>query len=139
MKWRFCLILMFSVLTLACKKTNCGDPAPNNLLLHIQDQDSNNLIGTTYVGETFDLYNSDTIIKIGPEPFGADYLLNINPGALISDSPYFLRLSESDIDTLEITWHLSQSGCYTYNKVTNLKYNDSSYSGENYIEIFKVD
>ena len=123
----------------ACNKTDCGDPAPDYLLLHIQDSDSNNLIGTTYVGESFDLYNADTVIKVGPEPYGADYLLSIFPGFLISDTPYFLKLSESDIDTLEITWHLAESGCYTYHHVTNLRYNDVFYSGSGYIEIFKED
>lgn len=98
-------------------------PAPPSFLLKFEDTAGNSLIGTTFVQDSFRLYNPNYEQYIKPQPFGAPDELLVIFSDINSDETYFLELDSQDTDTLQIGHSIEAGICFDIDRLELFIYN----------------
>ena len=131
----FPLILVVMVIFSSCRKktTPCGDPAPTLIDIGLVDKNDSLLIGNKY--------NPDSIKLIVDEKNVDVYVhkgyISINYAGLYiyNNMNFFLYLSKTDVDTLNLKVHRYESECWNYyEEFGGLTYNSKIISPVSYNE-----
>ena len=77
--------------------------------LVLVDGNNDPLIGVQFVQDSFKLSNSNNITYVRPTPFGTGNDVQIVLPDLVSGADYYLELSQSDSDTLNIEYEEFES------------------------------
>ena len=127
--FRFKIIFFVSVccLFVACEEEispPCELPPPDWFGIDLQDTQGNSLFGSVYPADSIKLFRAqDTIATFVRDPS----ILVIGFEQVESNEPYFLRLSETDTDTLWMQWKVMFDLCKQYS-LDSLRYNGESVS-----------
>lgn len=118
---------------------SCGDddvdcslaiPPPNNVLFQLQDPQGNLLIGTTFLQDSFKLFNPSSTVYLKPVTSFSGTLSISFPDIESSDT-YFLELSSTDTDTLSLDFNTTPSDCFTSYSLNSFIYNNLVIYDEN--------
>ena len=113
---RAILLLNICIILFSCEENKIIDeppclPPPELFNVYIQDSLNNDLIGTTFNIDSIKLYNFEESVTIFKRTEPSNYF-SIAFEQIISDEDYFLQLSSSEIDTIQLQWHSWDSGCH---------------------------
>jgi len=122
-------LIIVSLFIISCgnDSDDCNDtaflPPPNYFQLKLEDTNGNSLIGNLFIQDSFKLSNANSILYIKPLNFGPDDELIIPFNSIDSGADYFLDLSETDTDTLNISHSLKTGECNSYESLDQFTYN----------------
>jgi hypothetical protein len=112
---------------MACQRPKCS-VVPNGIAIFLVDTNSNNLIGTKYSKDSIKLFVSNTTIStLNYDSFfsflysGCDKYNDLN---------YFLYLSKSDIDTINLKIAKNNTDCGIEYHCIEFKYNSKIMTAE---------
>ncbi len=124
---KIALTLVIAITVMACSNsdddTACIPPFPGWELVLV-DANQNPLIGTQFVQDSFKLSNSQATTYVRPTPFGTGNDVQIVLPDLISGADYYLELSQTDSDTLNIEYEEFDGSCGPAYRTLRFQYND---------------
>lgn len=144
MRWFYLLVLL--TFLISCDNNDDIDctnaiPPASNFLLKFEDQAGNSLIGTTYVQDSFKLYNPNSTVYLKPYNSGPSDQLVVWMPDINSGETYFLELDATDTDTLIINHSEMSDDCFTYSVLDSFIYNNEVLYDENssfFNELFTI-
>jgi hypothetical protein len=108
--------------------SNCSDttflPPPEGIYLKLVDTDGMSLIGSTFVQDSFKLSNTNATLYLKPDTFGPQDELFVWFNSINSQETYYLELSETDTDTLNIGYSLRDNECFSFLGLDTFIYNN---------------
>lgn len=140
------IYLSIALLLFSCSNddpvTDCSliIPPPNNILLRIQDDQNNPLIGTEFTQDSFRLRGNSMVTYVKPDLNGNPIDLSIFFTQMADGVDYYLDLSETDTDTLRANYTASINECFTAFNLVDFEYNDqlvTDFNGENLVVVTK--
>lgn len=117
------LITIFIMIIFSCNKktVDCGDPTSPNCKIILVDRNYNWLVGTTYLENQIELKSTNHIIPIIIN--NGVITINFYNIKSFNHLDLFLKLNETDIDTLNFYLRTFENECFTMEVLDTLKYN----------------
>jgi len=122
------LLLLFSIIVIhsSCKDDCKGYeiPPPNWFEIKLQNEQGEDLIGTVYTQESFDLIESttDKVNKIWRR--GEENTIQIGFQGLKTNTDYYISWDENDTDTLSFKWQRIERKCHDSYELLEIKHNN---------------
>ncbi len=128
-----CIFLSGMLIFISCKKT-CGDPPPSNYgdFRIVSTIDGKDLVfgaNKIYDKNRFRFYflkGQDTSFlvynSVKSSGIGYDSLVSVD--LFWDPETVYMRLSDGDVDTFNITYQLQSSECHKYTPITSFRYNN---------------
>lgn len=123
-KWMLLPCILFLYCTNDVVDCSLAIPPDSTFLLKYEDMDGNSLIGNIYLQDSFKLRSLNSTIYLKPRPFSVEDQLAVWLNDIINNEIYYLELSETDTDTLQIEHSLVETNCFSYSVLESFKYNN---------------
>ena len=91
-----------------------------------------------YHPDSISLYTKEDTLELGFDTYHDSTLLYFYYWDHKTNDTYYLKLDNSDIDTIEIISHTEPSECYSYQEIDTFKYNSIAFGAEPGTDIYKV-
>ena len=108
-----------------CSLATIGLPPSSSFFFKYENSQGELLLETTYIQDSFKVFNSQTEFYIQREPnIISDHGLRFNLFSIDQDDTYYIELNSQDTDTLIIGFTENVGPCFTFRNLTELSYNN---------------